>query len=267
MPRKRERGICELYADDAERADTELFGRYTDKSRRGFLRNAGLAGMSAAIGAVAIPFHRHMPAGLIPAALAEDTSPFVIDGKDGLRVLNDRPLNAETPAYLLDDDVTPTARFFVRNNGIPPPAVDAETWTLVVDGEVERPQTFTISQLKQQFDVVKLQLQLECGGNGRASFNPPARGNQWTIGAVGNTEWTGIRYRDVLEVVGLKSNALYTAHYGADRHLSGNPDKEPISRGMPIDKARDPQTLIVFAMNGTAIHPMNGAPLRVLAPG
>ena len=81
MPRKRERGICELYADDAERADTELFGRYTDKSRRGFLRNAGLAGMSAAIGAVAIPFHRHMPAGLIPAALAEDTSPFVIDGK------------------------------------------------------------------------------------------------------------------------------------------------------------------------------------------
>ena len=144
---------------------------------------------------------------------------------------------------------------------------DAETWTLVVDGEVERPQTFTISQLKQQFDVVKLQLQLECGGNGRASFNPPARGNQWTIGAVGNAEWTGIRYRDVLEVVGLKSNALYTAHYGADRHLSGNPDKEPISRGMPIDKARDPQTLIVFAMNGTAIHPMNGAPLRVLAPG
>ena len=121
--------------------------------------------------------------------------------------------------------------------------MDAETWTLVVDGEVERPQTFTISQLKQQFDVVKLQLQLECGGNGRASFNPPARGNQWTIGAVGNAEWTGIRYRDVLEVVGLKSNALYTAHYGADRHLSGNPDKEPISRGMPIDKARDSANL------------------------
>ena len=37
----------------------------------------------------------------------------------GLIVLNDRPVNAETPAHLLDDRVTPASRLFVRNNGVP----------------------------------------------------------------------------------------------------------------------------------------------------
>ncbi len=267
MPQKRERGICELFAEDAERADAQLFGRHTDKNRRGFLRNAGLASFTAAVGAVALPYNRTMPGGLIPAALAETTEPFVIAGKDGLRVLNDRPINAETPAHLLDDDITPAARFFIRNNGIPPTDIDAKTWTFIVDGEVERPGTFTIAELREQFDVVKLRLQLECGGNGRASFNPPARGNQWTIGAIGNAEWTGVRYADVLKKVGVKASAIYTAHFGADRHLSGAADKQPISRGMPIAKALDPQTLIAFELNGAPIHPMNGAPLRILAPG
>ena len=32
-------------------------------------------------------------------------------------VLGDRPLVAETPENLLDDDTTPTDKFFVRNNG------------------------------------------------------------------------------------------------------------------------------------------------------
>jgi hypothetical protein len=39
----------------------------------------------------------------------------VIEGKDGPIVLDDRPVNAETPAHLLDDPVTPTARHFIRN--------------------------------------------------------------------------------------------------------------------------------------------------------
>ncbi len=264
--KKKERGICELYADDPERADVLVFGRKVDESRRGFLRNAGLAAMAGAVGA-AIPFHNRMPGGLIPAAFAESTEPFAIEGKDGLTVLNDRPLNAETPAHLLDDDVTPIERHFIRNNGIPPVSFDSDGWTLEVDGEVEDPLKLRIEQLRNDFDVVSLKLQLECGGNGRASFNPPARGNHWTVGAIGNSEWTGVRYADVLKAAGVKSSAIYTGHIGADRHLSGQTDKLPISRGMPIPKAMDPHTLIVFEMNGQPIHPMNGAPLRVVAPG
>ena len=135
---EKERGICELYQEDPERADALVFGRKTGPSRRGFLKGAGLAAMGAVVGGT-IPYHRNMFAGLIPAALAENTSEFVIQGKEGLRVLNDRPVNAETPAHLLDDDVTPNSRFFVRNNGIPPTDVSASDWRLKIDGEVASP--------------------------------------------------------------------------------------------------------------------------------
>lgn len=266
MTRQRERGLCELYGEDPERADHLLFGREACRDRRGFLRGAGLAAMSAALGA-AIPFHRNMPSGLIPAAFAEDKKPFAIQGKDGLVVLNDRPLNAETPAHLLDDDVTPTHRHFVRNNGLPPENTSPQGWKVKIEGEVNQPLDLSIDELKNRFEVVRLKLQLECGGNGRAGFNPPASGNQWTVGAVGNSEWTGVRLRDVLKAAGLKDSAVYTGHYGADAHLSGDPSKVPISRGMPIAKAMDPHTLIVFEQNGKPIHPQNGAPVRILAPG
>ena len=262
----KERGICELYARDPEQAEFLLYGRRTGLSRRGFLKGAGLAAMSAAIGS-SLVYSRNYPAGLIPAAFAETTEPFVIDGKDGLRVLNDRPLNAETPAHFLDDDVTPVSRHFIRNNGKPPVRTNAADWVLTVDDEVSHPLQLSIEDLKRRFEVVKVKLQIECGGNGRASFNPPASGNQWTIGAIGNSEWTGVRLRDVLNAAGIKESAVYTAHYGADSHLSGQTGKDALSRGVPISKAMDPHTLIAFEMNGAEIHPMNGAPLRIVAPG
>jgi DMSO/TMAO reductase YedYZ molybdopterin-dependent catalytic subunit len=260
----RERDLFELYNEDPIEADRVLFGRVANDDRRGFLKGAGLAAMTAMLGGF-IPFHRNMPAGMIPAALAQE--PFRIEGKDGLVVLNDRPVNAETPAALLDDMVTPTARHFIRNNGVPPESVDAASWTLHVDGEVDEPLELTIEGLKDRFEVVTLQLQLECGGNGRAFFEPKAKGNQWTVGAVGCSQWTGVRLSDVLKAAGLKDTAVYTAHYGADTHLSGDPDKVPISRGVPIAKALNPYNLIAFEQNGAPIHPMNGYPLRLVVPG
>ena len=265
----KERGLCELYEEDPERADYLVFGRIAESNRRGFLRGAGLAAMSAAVGAT-IPFHRNMPAGLIPSALADETTDFKLVGKDGLIVLNDRPINAETPPSLLNDDVTPNERFFVRNNGTVPEMaekMDATGWSLTVDGEVDTPLTLSLDDLKSKFEVVQLQLQLECGGNGRAAFNPPAKGNQWTLGAVGCPEWTGIRYADLLAAAGVKSSAVYTAHYGMDGHLSGDPDKLPISRGVPIEKAMDPSSIVAFEMNGQPIPTLNGFPVRVVCPG
>ncbi len=262
--KKSAKDIFELYSQDPQQADRVVFGRETYPDRRGFLKGAGLASMAALLGG-AIPFHRSMPGGLIPVALAEEA--FRIENKDGLLVLNDRPVNAECPAHLLDDEITPTSRHFVRNNGIPPANVDASNWKLQIDGEVNSPMTLSIDELKRRFEVVKLQLTIECGGNGRAFFDPKAKGNQWTVGAVASSEWTGVRLADVLKAAGVKSSAVYTAHYGADAHLSGNPDKEPISRGVPIAKALNRYNLIAFEQNGAPIHPMNGAPLRLVVPG
>jgi len=232
-------------------------------SRRGFFAGAGLAAAGGLLG-MAIPFYGNMPRGLVPAAFAADD---VLVGKDGLTLLNDRPINAETPAHLLDDAITPTARHFIRNNGLPPEDVDAASWTLALDGLVENPATLTIKDLQAQFEVVTMALAIECGGNGRAFFDPPAKGNQWTVGAVGCAEWTGVRLADVLKKAGVKPGVVYTAHYGADTHLSGKEGKLPISRGVPIAKAMTDNVLIAFAMNGGPLHPMNGAPLRLVVPG
>jgi DMSO/TMAO reductase YedYZ molybdopterin-dependent catalytic subunit len=127
--------------------------------------------------------------------------------------------------------------------------------------------TLTIDDLKNNFDVVTQALVIECGGNGRAYFDPKAKGNQWTLGAVACSRWTGVRLADVLKAAGLTNRAIYTAHYSADSHLSGDPKKDAISRGVPISKALDPNNLIAFEQNGAPIDPMNGAPLRLVVPG
>jgi DMSO/TMAO reductase YedYZ molybdopterin-dependent catalytic subunit len=262
---RKERGIRELYYTDPERADRLLFGRVPDPDRRGFLKGAGLAAMGAAVGAT-IPFHRNMPAGLMPRALADEPE-LVHEGKEGLIVRNDLPLNIETPAHLLDDDVTPNHLHFVRNNGTLPEPIDPGEWRLIVDGEVERELELTLEQLMGEFEQVTWRLQLECGGNGRAGFEPSPSGNQWEIGAVGNAAWTGVRLRDVLERGGLRDSAVYTGHYSYDEHLSRDPDRAALSRGAPIAKMTDPHTLIAFRMNGEDIPREHGYPVRVVAPG
>lgn len=129
MP-KSERSLEELYRDDPERADGVVFGRRTDVTRRGFLGGAGLGAMSAAVGGT-IVYSGSMPAGLVPAALAQEAKPkeaakaepaapqrLQFPGKDeNLVVLGEKPLVAETPEHLLDDETTPIAKFFIRNNG------------------------------------------------------------------------------------------------------------------------------------------------------
>ncbi len=238
-------------------------------SRRGFIGRFSLASMTAAIGAE-IVFADKMPAGLIPAALAQGVEPVQVPGKEGMTFLNDRPVLAEAPAHLLDDEVTHGRHLFIRNNGIAPvpETLDAAKWTLEIAGEsCEEPATLTLPELKEKFEHHTLQMVLECAGNGRSEFNPPAHGTQWTTGAVGCPKWTGVRLRDVLKHCGIKDDAVYIGYHGADIHLSGDPKKSPISRGVPIQKALEDESLIAFAMNGEDIPWQNGHPLRLMFGG
>jgi sulfite oxidase len=279
MSPKIERHVRELYQDDAERADAVVFGRTTDVSRRGFLEGSGLVTMSALVGG-AIPFAACMPEGLVPAAFAQTppTSPpaqakapqyLNFPGKsDRLVVLGDKPLVAETPESLLDDETTPNDKFFIRNNGLIPEANrEPDLWKIVIDGEVNQKLELTLGELRSRFRPVTLRMVLECGGNGRSFFTPQSRGNQWTNGGAGCAEWTGVRLADVLKAAGVKPSALFTGHYGADPHLSGEPGKDALSRGMPISKAMEEHNLIVFAMNGQPLPLIHGAPVRLVIPG
>jgi len=242
-------------------------------SRRGVLGGTGLAALAAGAGG-AISLGAGMPTGLISPASAQGQpaakGPQLLSypGKsDKLVVLGERPLVAETPESLLDDDTTPTDKFFVRNNGqIPEPAKEPDAWKIVIDGEVDNKLDMTLRELKTRFPTVTRRLVLECGGNGRSFFSPQARGNQWNNGGAGCAEWTGVRLADVLNAAGVKPSAVFTGHYGADRSLADG-SKDAISRGVPIKKALDANNLIVWAMNGEPLPNIHGGPVRLIIPG
>lgn len=235
--------------------------------RRNFVKRTALGTLSTLIGAE-IVFGAKLPNGYLPLAL-QDPDPFKMFNKDrGMEVLNDKPWNIEAKAHLLDDRVTPNSSMFIRNNGLIPENIDINTWTLTIDGEsVAQPKTYTLAELKSKFKQHTYQLTLECGGNGRSEFDPPAKGNQWTIGAVSCADWTGVRLRDVLDDVGIKDDAIYIGYHATDVHLSRDPKKEPISRGAPMQKALQDETLIAFQMNGKDIPLAHGYPLRLVAGG
>lgn len=246
-------------------------------SRRSLLLGGSLASLGAAAG-LSLPLGGGS-SGLTSSASAQGApaagaapkgpQPFDYPGKDkGLVLLGDRPLVAETPESLLNDDTTPTARFFVRNNGqLPDESKQGDAWVFKVEGEVNQPLTLSIAELKSRFTPQTMRMVMECGGNGRSFFQPSTRGNQWTNGGAGCAEWTGVKLADVLKAAGLKESAKFTGHYGADPHLSGDAGKDTISRGMPIEKALEPHSMIVWAMNGEPLTHVHGGSLRLIVPG
>src|SRR6185436_4310468 len=173
-----------------------------ETSRRRFLGSSGLAAIGAVIGG-ALPLSRNgigIPQAHAQAAPAAAPAPakgpqlLKFPGKnEGLVVLGEKPLVSETPESLLDDDTTPIEKFYIRNNGqIPEEAKDPDAWKITIDGEVNNKIEITLGELKSKYKAVTRRMVLECGGNGRAGFSPPARGNQWTNGGAGCAEWTGV---------------------------------------------------------------------------
>ena len=235
--------------------------------RRSFVKNSVLGSFAAILG-TEIVYGAKMLEGYTPLAL-QDPDPFKLFKKHkDMIVLNDKPWNIESAAHLLDDKITPNSAMFIRNNGRLPENIDASNWVLTIDGEsVKQNKSYSLNDLKTKFQQHTYQLTLECGGNGRSEFDPPAKGNQWSVGAVHCASWTGVRLKDILDDVGIKDNAVYIAYHSADTHLSGDPSKEPISRGCPVSKAMEDETLLAFQMNGKDIPLAHGYPLRLVAGG
>lgn len=235
-------------------------------NRRSFLKKSVLSAMAASI-AAPIVHAAKIPAGYIPLFFSIQQD--LLGGKsDEMIIRNERPWNIEAPPHLLDDDITPFPNIFVRNNGIIPENIDVDNWTLTFGGEsVNAEKTYSLNDLKKRFKPYTYQVVLECGGNGRAGFYPPASGNQWEEGAVYCASWTGARLKDILADVGIKSDAVYIGYYGKDKHLSGDPEKVVISRGVPISKALQDETLVAWSLNGEDIPLAHGYPLRLVCGG
>jgi DMSO/TMAO reductase YedYZ molybdopterin-dependent catalytic subunit len=234
--------------------------------RRDFLRKSILTTISAVLGAD-IVHAATMPDGYVPVMLSQE--PDAMKGKNPEMIIrSDRPWNVEARPHQLDDAVTPFEHIFIRNNGLIPEDIDASNWTLTISGEsVQQEKTYRLSDLKNNFKPYTYRLVLECGGNGRAGFYPPTAGNQWEEGAVFCSEWTGVRLKDLLQDVGIKPDAEYIGYYGVDRHLNGDASKPVISRGVPISKAMQDETLLAWSLNGQDIPLAHGFPLRLVCGG
>jgi len=196
-----------------------------------------------------------------------DERSLVAAQKPELVLLDTPELNAETPAHLLDDDITPIARLFARNTGSMPAlsAADIAAWTITIDGLVRTPRTWTLAALKREFAAITETAVIECAGNGRAFFPDPAGVVLWRYGAVGCVHWTGVRLADLLRACEVLPQAIYTGHHSPDIYLDGS--GPAISRGLPIAKALSPETLVAFAINGEPLPALHGGPLRLVTPG
>lgn len=192
--------------------------------------------------------------------MAAETPPVDVDlqslGKNpDLRVLD--ATNFETPTGKLTDFLTPTDEFFIRSN-FPFPDFTPETWSLTVSGLVEREITLTFDDLKA-LPQRTLTAWMECYGNSRALFSPDAEGNQWTGGAVGNAEWVGVSLADVLNRAGVKPGVVDVVCQGGD--------DGKFQRGLPLAKAMEPDTMLVWEMNGAPLKRVHGYPVRLIVPG
>jgi len=184
--------------------------------------------------------------------------------KNKMRVMTERPLNAETPVEYLKSWLTPNTVFFDRNQGaIPPRRISLARWRLSIEGEVATPLALTFDEIRRLPKAIAADT-VECSGNGRSLLAEKSAGNPWTIGGVGNAVWGGVWLRDALNRAGLKTAAAHVAFEGFDTPLGSAGVK--FIRSLPLEKALA-STLLAYEMNGEPLPLKHGYPLRALALG
>ncbi|MDF1590149.1 MAG: molybdopterin-dependent oxidoreductase [Desulfobacterales bacterium] len=102
--------------------------------------------------------------------------------KDKMRIMSEKPLNAETANEYLRSWITANSVFFDRNQSdIMERPVALDDWELTVTGEVSQETRFSFGQILKMPKAIVADT-LECSGNSRSLLKEKARGNPWTIG-------------------------------------------------------------------------------------
>jgi len=185
---------------------------------------------------------------------------------DGLVVHRTHPLNCETPIpALIGGVVMPNARFYVRNH-FETPRLDSLSWRLAVSGLVQHPLRLSLRDLRNMRSQA-LVATLECAGNGRSAFDPPADGEQWRLGAASTAEWAGVPLTEILDRAAPTSEGCEVVFRGADRGSAGQAaDPVRFERSLSVTDARNSGSLLAYAMNGEPLPLEHGYPLRLIVP-
>jgi sulfite oxidase len=188
--------------------------------------------------------------------------------RSNLIIRSERPLNAEPPlAMLAGHLVTPQDLFFIRTHGNVP-KLDAANHRLKISGRIAHPLDLSLADLRQNFTPRTLAATLLCAGNRREELNAveAVAGTSWRQGAVGNAEWTGVRLADILDRAGVGRGNLHAVFSAADQ-VTIKGEKSSFGASIPLVKALGSEVLVAYAMNGEALTPEHGFPLRMIVPG
>ena len=190
--------------------------------------------------------------------------------KPSLIVHSTQPYNAEPPLDRLRAKlVTAQPDFYVRSHGNIPD-LDETEHRLRVAGRVAAPLDLSMAELRDRFPHRSVTATMQCAGNRRADMRQvrPVSGDPWAPGAIGTAEWTGVALADVLRAAGAQTDAaLHVAFSACDKVTMPDEGRFNFGVSIPILKAMSPEVLLAFAMNGEALAPEHGFPLRVVVPG
>ncbi len=184
-------------------------------------------------------------------------------------VLTDRPVQLETPRNYFLNAITPNDAFFVRwHLETIPNEVDLSTWRLRVEGNVDKPLELSFPDLLRKFKPVTLAAVNQCSGNSRSRFEPRVPGGQWGNGAMGCARWTGVHFRELLDVAGVKSGSVQVQMQGLERGKGpkGMPSYE-FKKSLDLKDSVLDEAIIAYSMNGEPLPMLNGFPARLVVPG
>ena len=162
-----------------------------------------------------------------------------------------------TPLHALDGIITPNGLCFERHHG-GVAQIAPNDHRLMINGLVDTPLVFTMEDIAR-FTRENRTYFLECAANSGMEWRgAQLNGCQFTHGMVHNVMYTGVPLKYLLAEAGVKARGKWLLPEGADpAHMT---------RSIPLDKAMD-DCLVAFKMNGEALRPEQGYPLRLVVPG
>ena len=163
-----------------------------------------------------------------------------------------------TPLYALDSVITPNGLCFVRHHG-GQAEIEPDKYRLMIHGLVDKPLVFTLEDLKRMPGRVNRAYFLECAANSGMEWRgAQLNGCQFTHGMIHNLFYTGVPLKTLLDMAGVDPKGKWVLAEGADAAV--------MTRSIPLEKAMK-DCLVAFAMNGEALYPEHGYPLRLVLPG
>jgi DMSO/TMAO reductase YedYZ molybdopterin-dependent catalytic subunit len=172
-------------------------------------------------------------------------------GLDG-RLFTD--LSALNPGALL----TPNEYFYVRTR-YPDRLDPAAPWSIRIGGMIDSAHELPLDWFLEREVLLGTHL-LECSGNSQGGH----------FGLLSTAQWHGVPLSDVLSILALRPEATRVLVAGFDQHSrpSANNHSTPgASWIFGFDQIEASEAFLATRMNGVALPPDHGFPIRLVVPG